>query len=217
MDIDRTNFYYDRLVAAFIRGRLPNLVDLPAESLIHKGIENGLRLHKFKRNSELPRVHKVLGILRGIQPASLLDIGSGRGTFLWPMLDSFEYLSTTSAELNEIRALDINAVRRGGVTNLTSVRMDAGKLGFADGAFDVVTALEVFEHMTTPEHAIAEAIRVARRFVLISVPSHEDSNPEHIHLFTKAKLEQMLASAGAGIVKVEYVLNHMIAVAGVQS
>jgi hypothetical protein len=32
----------------------------------------------------LPRVRKVLGVLRGVHPANLLDVGSGRGAFLWP-------------------------------------------------------------------------------------------------------------------------------------
>jgi len=114
-----------------------------------------------------------------------------------------------------MRATDINAVRCGGVGRLTAVMMDARRLGFADNSFDVVTALEVLEHMETPELAMAEAIRVARRFVLISVPSHEDNNPEHINLFTKSAMERMLLSAGAAKVKIEYVLNHMIAVASV--
>jgi len=214
-EIDRTNLYYDNLVAAFIRGRLPDTSELSLNDLIDVAIENQLRIHKFKRNAELPRVHKILGVLRGIQPASLLDIGSGRGTFLWPLVDSFPYAPITSAELSVIRATDINAVRCGGVDRLTAVMMDARRLGFADNSFDVVTALEVLEHMETPELAMAEAIRVARRFVLISVPSHEDNNPEHINLFTKSAMERMLLSAGAAKVKIEYVLNHMIAVASV--
>ncbi len=214
-DTDLTDFYYDELVAAFIRGRLPDTRDLSQSALINTAIKGGLRIHKFKRNAELPRVHKILGILRGLNPDSLLDIGSGRGTFLWPMLDSFPLAQVTSAELNAIRATDINAVRKGGIANISAVMMDARKLGFADDSFDIVTALEVLEHMQIPEAAMAEAIRVARRFVLISVPLHEDANPEHIHLFTKSTMERMLLSAGASRVKIEYVLNHMIAVAGV--
>ncbi|HZS43929.1 MAG TPA: class I SAM-dependent methyltransferase [Blastocatellia bacterium] len=211
---DTPSHYYDELVAAFVSGRLPALRELDGDSLIRAGIANGLRLHKFKRNSELPRVQKVLGILRGLQPANLLDIGSGPGTFLWPLLDSFPYLEVTTAEINWNRASDINCVNKGGIKRVRSVIMDATRLGFADNSFDVVSALEVMEHLCNPERAIIETIRVARRFVLLSVPSHEDDNPEHIQLFTKAKLEHMLLSAGARRVKIEYVLNHMIAIAG---
>ena len=65
------------------------------------------------------------------------------------------------------------------------------------------------------EKAAAEAVRVARRFVLLSVPSKEDRNPEHINLFDKRRLEEMLYGAGARTVKFEFVPNHIIALAKV--
>lgn len=76
--------YFTELATAFVRGRLNQ-----PDASIEAGLEAGLRLHKFKRNTELPRVRTVLGILRGLLPENLLDIGSGRGTFLWPLLASF--------------------------------------------------------------------------------------------------------------------------------
>ena len=81
--------YYLDLGAAFVRGRLPDAPDLPPAELIEYGRAQGLRVHKFKRSAELPRVRKVLGVLRSLGPSDLLDIGSGRGTFLWPLLDAF--------------------------------------------------------------------------------------------------------------------------------
>lgn len=93
--------YFTRLAAAYVRGKLEvRTPQLPAEELIELGLSSGLRLHKFKRNAELPRVRKVLGILRGLAPASLLDVGSGRGTFLWPLLDTFPHIEVTSIDIN---------------------------------------------------------------------------------------------------------------------
>jgi hypothetical protein len=63
--------YHVELAAAFVRGRLPHATGTP-EELIEQGLAHGLRLHKFKRDSELPRVRVVLGALRGIAPASAL-------------------------------------------------------------------------------------------------------------------------------------------------
>lgn len=166
---------------------------------------------KFKRNIELPRVRSVLGILRGMSTDSLIDIGSGRGTFLWALLDSFPHLKVTALDCSERRATDIAAVCRGGIENLSSVLMDARALGFADNSVDVVTVLEVLEHMEHPNQAVAEAVRVARRFVVASVPSKEDTNPEHIQLFDGKSLQRMFLDAGARSVKVEYVPNHIIA------
>jgi hypothetical protein len=47
------------------------------------------------------------------------------------------------------------------------------------------------------------------------VPSKPDDNPEHIQLFTGDSLEALLLTAGATRVRIAYVLNHIIAVAGI--
>ena len=205
--------YFTRLAAAFVRGKLGRAASqLSPEELIAEGLASGLRLHKFKRNTELPRVRKVLGILRGLAPASLLDVGSGRGTFLWPLLDAFPDLEVTAVDINPVRVADIAAVGEGGVSTLRALRMDAGGLELPDGYADVVTALEVLEHLPSPRRAAAEAVRVAGRYVVASVPSKEDDNPEHVSLFDARAFESLFLEAGARGVKVEYVLNHMIAV-----
>jgi ubiquinone/menaquinone biosynthesis C-methylase UbiE len=207
--------YFTELAAAFARGRLSIEDDLAPEELIELGRARGLRLHKFKRNTDLPRVKRVLGILQGLAPASLLDIGSGRGTFLWPLLDAFPHLQITAIDTSPLRVADINAVRQGGFENLRALQMDASRIELEDNSFDVVTALEVLEHMPMPALAAAEAIRVARNFVIASVPSKEDDNPEHIQLFTRDSFEALWLAAGGRGVKIDYVLNHMIAVAKV--
>jgi ubiquinone/menaquinone biosynthesis C-methylase UbiE len=158
-------------------------------------------------------VRKVLGILKGVQPADLLDIGSGRGVFLWPLLDAFPALPVTALDPLAGRVADIQAVHDGGVTRLAAVRGDATALRFADRSFDVVTALEVLEHIPDAERALAEVCRVASRFVVLSVPSKPDNNPEHIHLFDQPTLATLLGRHGMGRVSVDHVLNHMIIVA----
>jgi ubiquinone/menaquinone biosynthesis C-methylase UbiE len=208
--------YYVNLAAAFVQGKLGAMPQLSDDEIIQAGLNAGLRLHKFKRNAELPRVRKALGILRGLAPENLLDVGSGRGTFLWPLLDSFSYMPVTAIDFSERRAEDLDAVRRGGIENLTVVRGDATTQPFTSKSFAVVTMLEVMEHMPAPEKAAAEALRVASRFVVVSVPSKEDDNPEHIHLFDKTKLETMFLSAGAKNIKFDFVLNHIIAVVACQ-
>src|SRR5258708_5790910 len=141
--------YFIDLANAFVRGRLRK-----PDATIEDGIDAGLRLHKFKVNSELPRVQRVLGILHGLAPDSLLDIGSGRGTFLWPLLAAFPHLPVTSAESSERRTTDVGAVRRGGIDRLTVVRMDVQRPAFAARSFNVVTMLEVLEHLKNPQAAL---------------------------------------------------------------
>ena len=206
---------YLELAAAFVRGKMADAPDLPPVEIVQLGLQASLRLHKFKRTSELPRVRKVLGMLRGLAPSDLLDIGSGRGVFLWPLLDEFPWLSVTALDRNAQRAEDLHAVNRGGITRLTALVGDGCRLPLADKSVEVVTILEVLEHLPQPARAVAEAVRVARRGIIVSVPSKEDDNPEHVHLFTRHSLHALLRTAGARRVHFDGVLNHLLAVATV--
>ncbi len=221
--------YFERIAAAYVRGKiashgdsrlfetaLSDLEDTELDAILQIGREAGLRLHRFKRTMGLARVERVLGTLRGIAPESLLDIGSGRGAFLWPLSDAMPWLEITACDRLDYRVADIRAVRDGGFANLNAQLQDATNLSFPDASFDVVTALEVLEHIPDAARAVAEAVRVARRFVIASVPSQPDDNPEHIHLFSHGDLEQMFLSAGAVRINFESVLNHTIIVAKVE-
>jgi ubiquinone/menaquinone biosynthesis C-methylase UbiE len=197
--------YFSELATAFVRGRLGN----PTAS-IDDGLAAGLRLHKFKQNSDLARVRRVLGVLRGLAPSTLLDIGSGRGTFLWPVMAGFPEVIVTAIDVLDQRIADMDAVRRGGIKRLRVFQMDVCDLAFPDASFDGVTILEVLEHLHNPEVALRQALRVARRFVIASVPSTPDDNPEHRHLFTVDRLRKMAAAGGCAQSKIEHVLNHRI-------
>ncbi len=207
---------YLNLAGAFVRGRLG---EVPGESdrmAAARGAAAGLRLFRFKRNAELGRVRSALGILKGMAPASLLDIGSGRGTFLWPLLDEFPALPVTSVELDAARAGELACVRRGGVERLTVIHGDVTRLGMRNGSVDVATSLEVLEHLDDPAAAARELVRIARRFVVASVPSRPDDNPEHVHLFQPDALEGLFLRAGAAKVTVSGVHGHHIVVVRVE-
>lgn len=206
--------YFVDLAAAFVRGKLGGAGGNESDpALVRRGFDAGLRLHKFKQNAELPRVRRVLGVLRGLAPASLLDVGSGRGTFLWPMLHELPEIQVTAIDADARRAADLQAARDGGIARLSAHRMSADALAFADSAFDVVTALEVLEHLHDSTRAAREVVRVARRAVVASVPSKEDDNPDHHQLFDPRSFEALFVSAGARRVTIEHVRGHMIAVA----
>ena len=209
--------YYLDLAAAFVRGRLPDAPALPPTELVEYGRQQGLRVHKFKRSAELPRVRKALGVLRSLGPTSLLDIGSGRGVFLWPLLDAFPELAVTALDRSPQRVAGLEAVRWGGIDRLTPTAGDTTALDFPDDTFDVVTILEVLEHLPDAAAGAREVLRVSDRFVVASVPSKPDDNPEHLRLYTADTLTDLFATAAAELgvtvaVKCEYVPNHIVAV-----
>jgi 2-polyprenyl-3-methyl-5-hydroxy-6-metoxy-1,4-benzoquinol methylase len=214
-DAELARAYYLDFAAALVRHRLPHLDGLSSCALFREGIAAGLRLHHFKRTNTLPRVRKVLGILHGLAPESLLDIGSGRGVFLWPLLDAFPDLHVIAVDRNPLHVSDIHAVHAGGIERVDAVQLDVTRFALMDGAVDVVTFLEVLEHQTAPLDALRHAVRIARRFVVLSVPSQPDDNPEHLHLFTRQSLTAMFAAVGVQRLTFDSVLNHHLVVARV--
>jgi hypothetical protein len=209
--------YYVRAAAAHVSARLalapPGDDPRGRRARVEQGLAAGLDLHRFKRGHPLPRVERVLGMLRGLAPASLLDLGPGRGASLFPLLEALPGLAVRAVETAPLRLERLEELRRGGLTTLTLCRADARALPLASGCVDGVTALELLEHLPEPELAAREALRVARRFVIASVPSQPDDNPGHLRLFAAAELEALFREAGALRVQLAHVLGHRILLA----
>ena len=172
--------------------------------------ERGIDLHHFKRFDELPRVRAVLGFLRGICPEDLLDVGSGRGVFLFPFLRAFPDTPVTSLELLPRRAEMLDAVRRGGMGRLKVFQGDICAWDAPEASYDTVTLLEVLEHIPDVGAAVRNACRIARRYVVVTVPSKPDDNPEHIHLLTKPRLEGLFQAAGCRALRFDAVPGHLV-------
>ena len=111
--------HYLGLAAAYCRGRIGTGAQ-GDEAAVAAGLEAGLRLHRFKRTAGLPRVRRVIGALRGLAPSRLLDLGTGRGVFLWRARVHLVYLETGAAQ-QEAR----NRARRDPVPAAALARMVA--------------------------------------------------------------------------------------------
>ncbi len=229
-----TRFYMLPL-AAYVRGHAlrtgapslsPDLLVPPLEelsesqmqALFDKGAEAQLKLYRFKTtHGDLPRVRRVLGFLRGISFDSLLDVGSGRGTFLLPFMDAFPWISVTSLDILDHRVEYLNDIARGGLSGLSAMEANICDCPLPDHSVDVVTLLEVLEHIPDVAAAVRSAVRVARQYVVVSVPSHEDDNEEHIHLLTKPILTELFTAAGASRLNFDGVNGHLILIAQVNA
>src|SRR5262245_26974841 len=107
--------YYLPFAAALVRGRLGTVPDEPDLAALQRGLDAGLRLSKLKRTRPHPRVLKMLGALASMAPDELLHIGSGRGTFLWPLLEAFPMLAVTAIDRDAKRIADLRATSEGGL------------------------------------------------------------------------------------------------------
>ncbi|MBR3929746.1 MAG: methyltransferase domain-containing protein [Clostridia bacterium] len=200
---------------ALLTKPLCELTESDKSILENAGREAGLKLYRFKNMGELPRVQKAIGFLKGVWPESVLDVGSGRGVFLFPFLTEFPCVPVTSADILDYRVEFLKDIALGGIKTLTAVRENICSCAFQDKSFDVVTMLEVLEHIPEVEKAVFNAVRLAKRYVAVSVPSKEDDNPEHIHLLTKDTLTDLFTRAGAKSLHFDGVNGHLFMTARV--
>lgn len=217
----------DKIKASYIKGYLKKHhiecelankdLDLLEEDDYNKLDEIGriynLKLYYFKDKEDLARVKVVLGFLKNICPNTLLDVGSGRGVFLFPLLRDFPYTNVTSLDILERRIELLNYIKLGGIERLTPIQANICDVSFDDNSFDVVTLLEVLEHIPDVKKAIQNAIRIAKNYIVVTVPSKEDDNPEHIHLLTKDILTSMFHDCGVTNLKFGGVNGHLFLVA----
>lgn len=224
--------YYNTFAVAAIRGNLERLgkADLLSEALMKKMLEelgenerdeilaaaeeSNIKLYHFKStHSDMPRVKKVLGFLRGICFDSLLDVGSGRGVFLIPFMEAFPYVNVKAVDILPHRIEMLSDIKNGGVDRLDVHMANICEKPFPDNTADIVTMLEVLEHIPNVEDAIRAAVGIARKYVIVTVPSKEDDNPEHIHLLTKAKLTAYFTNAGVTKLSFDSVPGHLFMIA----
>jgi 2-polyprenyl-3-methyl-5-hydroxy-6-metoxy-1,4-benzoquinol methylase len=130
-----------------------------------------------KYGSTNPVVRRLMGgfestldeLFTSADPHSLLDVGCGEGvlTHQWAQRLG-EQRRVVGIDLDD-PALHAEWAKRT-APNLEYRVMKAENLPFADGEFDAAAAIEVLEHVPDAEHTVAEMARVAKRWLLVSVP-----------------------------------------------
>ena len=75
----------------------------------------------------------------------------------------------------------------------------------------------MLEHIPEVGRAVAAAVKMAKKYVVVSVPSKPDDNPEHIHLLTKGVLTGLFRDAGCTKLHFSGVNGHLIMMASVNA
>jgi SAM-dependent methyltransferase len=107
---------------------------------------------------------KVKALYAEFDAPRVLDFGAGRGA--WTETET----SRTVRAIRDLRigagdvvAADVDPIVARNACSHSQVRLKSGEpLPFGDGAFDIVVADYVFEHIADPERAAAELLRVVR-------------------------------------------------------
>jgi SAM-dependent methyltransferase len=105
------------------------------------------------------------GMLDGLAPRRILEVGVGEGHVTARVRERFPAVSMIGVDLpDDELAGDWRAA------GLACLFGDATRLPLPDGAFDLVLAIEVLEHIPGPEAALAELARVCSGTLVASVP-----------------------------------------------
>lgn len=143
------------------------------------------------------------------EPLRVLDAGCGTGALLDRLKDRAEI---------ELYGLDFSGqalayTRQRGHARL--VQGDLTRLPFPDGTFDVVTALDVVEHVREDEQALREVNRVLRPdgVLLVSVPAFRflwgphDTALQHFRRYTTGEMAALMRRTGFRVSKLTYLLS----------
>jgi 2-polyprenyl-3-methyl-5-hydroxy-6-metoxy-1,4-benzoquinol methylase len=143
-------------------------------------------------------------------PDSLLDVGCGEGVLVHRWALRLPAARLVGIDLQEDSIQAGWAERQ--APNLSYQVMRAENLPFAQGEFELASAIELLEHVPDPEHTLGEMARCARRHLLVSVPREPlwrmlnmargaywttlGNTPGHLNHWSKRSFVRLLAGYG---------------------
>ena len=134
----------------------------------------------------------------------ILDLGCGTGT----MLGYLRRFGDTQGVDADRRAVSFCRAR--GEERVQE--LESATIPFPDGTFDLVTALDVLEHIDDDQGALREVVRVLRPggTFLATVPAHEwmwgqqDEISHHYRRYSSRQLRDRLAEANLRVARLTY-------------
>ncbi len=181
------------------------------------GVPTGNTFDKYGSASPVVRrlmagfERSMIALVEQAAPATLLDVGCGEGVLTERFAARLAPGEVVGVDLEDPGLREHWATRRG-PSNLRFTAMSAEALRFADGAFGLVCAIEVLEHVADPDVVLREMTRVSGGWLLVSVPSEPlwrmlnlargaylgalGNTPGHLHHWTPGGLRRLLERHG---------------------
>jgi len=176
--------------------------------------------NKTKHTSNNPLMRYAIGNLhqavRELLPAdvkTVLEVGVGEGFSTYDVLHDRPDVSSFGGDLNPASVQE--AINR--FTPMRYSVFNAKQIPFPSKSMDAIYSLEVLEHIPQPEEAVQEYMRVAREYLLISVPNEPmfriqrmlsgkglsmwGDHPEHVNHWSLKGMKQFLGAQGLQVVK----------------
>ena len=167
------------------------------------------------RKSDQSLVFRHVQALKMVKTGQkVLDIACGDGLLLRALAQKGAMVSGIDFSEEGVRKC-----REKGL-DVSVVDVATGPIPFQDDMFDVVTMLDVLEHFYVPEELLKEAIRVSKKYVIISVPNFnslparlqvlfgkvpENNSPKkgHVYWFTYGNLMKMFKQYDLRVVEMK--------------
>ena len=148
-------------------------------------------------------------LFRKAAPQTLLDVGCGEGVLTHQWAQRVDG-RVVGIDLDDPQLHAEWEQRQ--APNLEYKVLKAENMPFGDDEFDVASAIEVLEHVPDAEHTVAEMARVAKRWLLVSVPREPlwralnmargaywrdlGNTPGHLNHWSKRSFVQLLSRHG---------------------
>ncbi len=146
----------------------------------------------------------LFNLVEDINPTNMLDVGCGEGYTVEEINNRFPDIIIEGSDIEDDMVLLASR-------NLSHINFNVESscdLQRKDNSFDLVTMLEVLEHVEQPDSAIKEAKRVSKKYCIFSVPfepywrmlnvlrlkyiSDLGNTPGHINHWSRNSFEQLL-------------------------
>jgi len=146
----------------------------------------------------------IVNIVDSLKPKNILDVGCGTGSLVSSLSKKYEVVGC------EYSKAALRFCQNRG--DIPLVRSDAEKLPFKEESFDVVTLLDVVEHIDQDVEMLLDVRRVLKQrgYAIISAPAHmflwqaHDVLHHHKRRYASAELKYKLRLSGFEIVRMTY-------------